>query len=189
MEHIIPLIEIPEINTNRVCKIYKPRRNEIDRNFRKLYRFNPENVDYLVENLLPIYGETRGGAVSNLQKIKCFLRYVGDPGFQTGVGEDLGLNQSSVCRSIWYTCQHIATKADEWIKFPSTIDEMQVAQKLWSSKYIFPNAIGALDCTHIVMKKPTEFGDEYVNRKNVCSFNVQATVDANEVFSIHQYQL
>lgn len=55
---MIPLIEISENVTNRLCKIYKPRRNEVERNFRKLYRFNPENVNFLFENLVPIYEET-----------------------------------------------------------------------------------------------------------------------------------
>lgn len=49
---------------------------------------------------------------------------------------------------------------------------------MWQSKYMFPNTIGAIDCTHILLKKPTLHGDEYVNRKGLCSINVQATCDA-----------
>lgn len=60
---------------------------------------------------------------------------------------------------------------------------METAKRLWSQKFKFPNAIGALDCTHVQIKKPTEFGDEYVNRKGWCSFNIQATCDASEMFT------
>ena len=37
--------------------------------------------------------ETRGRALSNKQRMEGFLRHVGDPGFQTGVGEDIGIHQ------------------------------------------------------------------------------------------------
>ena len=33
--------------------------------------------------------ENRGGTLSNKQKMEVFLRYVGDPGFQIGVGKDI----------------------------------------------------------------------------------------------------
>ena len=33
--------------------------------------------------------EKRGGTLSNKQKMEVFLRYVGDPGFQIGVGKDI----------------------------------------------------------------------------------------------------
>ena len=36
--------------------------------------------------------ETKGGALSNKQRMEVFLRHVGDPGFQTGVGEDMGIH-------------------------------------------------------------------------------------------------
>ncbi|KAJ8932433.1 hypothetical protein NQ318_023651 [Aromia moschata] len=45
-------------------------------------------------------GERRGGAICNVDKMKIFLRYVGDPGFQTGVGEDIGVHQTSVSKVV-----------------------------------------------------------------------------------------
>ena len=41
-------------------------------------------------------------------------------------------------------------------------------------------AIGAVDCTHMHIMKPSEFGDECVNRKGKTTINVQMTYDANE---------
>lgn len=54
---------------------------------------------------------------------------------------------------------------------------------MWRLKYKFPCAIGALDCTLIPIKKPSHHGDEYVCRKNFAAFNVQATCDANYMFT------
>lgn len=69
--------------TPRAKKVYNERRiDEDNRNFRKLYRFSPENIDFLVENFMSDYYETRGGALPNKTKMKIFLRYIGDPGFQ-----------------------------------------------------------------------------------------------------------
>lgn len=82
INHIVPPINLPNLNGNRTVKIYKNRRNRVEANFKYLYRFNSENVDFLVDEFLPEYTETRGGAVSNVQKMKSFLRYIGDPGFQ-----------------------------------------------------------------------------------------------------------
>jgi hypothetical protein len=43
--------------------------------------------------------------------------------------------------------------------------------------------IGAIDCTHVRITKPHENGDDYVNRKNYPSINVQATCNAEEKFT------
>lgn len=82
LNHIIPPLDLPNLNVNRTVKIYKSRRNAIESNFKNLYRFDSENVDFLVREFLPEYTETRGGAITNKQKVKSFLRYIGDPGFQ-----------------------------------------------------------------------------------------------------------
>ncbi|XP_065078038.1 putative nuclease HARBI1 [Ochlerotatus camptorhynchus] len=135
--------------------------------------------------------------------MKCFLRYVGDPGFQVtfnfcenesafihclihpqvGVGEDLGVHQTTVCKTIWSVCKAIVDKSAEWIHFPNTAVEMEQEKKSWQRKYRFPSAIGAIDCTHILIKRPGNYKDEFVNRKGLNSFNVQATCNATEQFT------
>lgn len=66
----------------RTKKNYKIRRDGDEKNFRQLYRFTRENVQALVNCFMPESEETRGGALTNEQKMKTFLRYIGDPGFQ-----------------------------------------------------------------------------------------------------------
>lgn len=66
-------------------KKYRTRRNSDESDFRRLYRFDRENFDFLVNHFL-FNGEQgeemRGGSLNSAQKMKIFLRYVGDPGFQ-----------------------------------------------------------------------------------------------------------
>nr|CAI5851609.1 unnamed protein product [Callosobruchus analis] len=74
-------------------------------------------------------------------------------------------------------------KAHLWIKFLSTNDEIREAQHLWQQVYMFPAAIGVVDCTHGRISKPGQFGDEYINMKGIASINVQATCSAQEKFT------
>lgn len=168
------------LNLVRQPKIYHERR--ANNNFKQLYRFSEENVDWLASEFLVPHHETRGGALTNQQKMKIFLRYMADPGFQIGVGEDVGIHQSTVSNTIWEVGQQIYAKANDWIKFPSSNNELAKAMRSWQEKKTFPHAIGAIDCTHVMIKKPSVFGDEYINRKGKASFNVQAICDANAKF-------
>lgn len=102
---------------------------------------------------------------------------------QSGVGEDVGTSQSCVSRNFWFVCDRIFEKANEFIQFPSNNDEFIRAKNEWSTKYIFPNAIGALDCTLIEIMKPSSFGDEFVCRKGYAALNVQMTCDAKEMIT------
>ena len=71
----------------------------------------------------------------------------GDPGFQTGVGKDMGIHQSAVSRTFATVVEAIVTKADTWIQFPADPADFQAAKDDWQNKFAFPCAIGALDCT------------------------------------------
>lgn len=127
--------------------------------------------------------ETRGGALSNIDKIRLYLRFCADPGFQNGIATDIGVNQSTVSRTIAEVAKLISAKASEWIKFPKDADEIKDAQMKWQANYCFPFAIGVIDCTHIKIKKPTNQSDEYICRKGFHSINVQATCDGKELFT------
>ena len=60
------------------------------------------------------------------------------------------------------------------INFPQTDLGIDPAKQERQNKYSFPAAIGALDCTHVKIKKPKNFGNEHINRKGYASINVQA---------------
>jgi hypothetical protein len=149
-----------------------------------LYRFDEVNVQWMATYFMgQEKNEKRGGALSNVDKLKIFLRCVGDPGFQTGVAEDIGIHQTTVSKIIVEIMDKILPKASTWIKFAQTEAKIQNAKREWLDKYNFPAAIGVIDCTHIRIVKPSVHGDEYINRKGFPSINVQATCNSEEWFT------
>lgn len=112
-----------------------------------------------------------------------YVTFIKPSFFKVGVGEDLGVHQTTVCKTIWTVCKAIVHKADDWIHFPNTPEAVEEAKKMWQVQRTFPSAIGAIDCTHILIKRPGNFKDEFVNRKGLNSFNVQATCNAKEQFT------
>ncbi|CAH1963182.1 unnamed protein product [Acanthoscelides obtectus] len=70
---------------------------------------------FLVEN-----EETRGGALSCIHKMKICLCYLGDPGYQQGIGQELGVSQATVSRTVDRSVNSIVAQSNEWIKFPTT---------------------------------------------------------------------
>nr|CAH7724813.1 unnamed protein product [Callosobruchus chinensis] len=115
--------------------------------------------------------------------MKIFMRYVRDPGYQTGVAEDIGNHQTSASKVVTKFAVQMIEKCGRWIKFPSTPADVTEAKRRWQRKYTFPCAVGVIDCTHIKIKKPRLHGDEYINRKGYHSINVQATCNADEGFT------
>lgn len=111
------------------------------------------------------------------------LRYLSDPRFQKGIGQELGVSQTTVSRTVTAVIDSMVVQSNYWIKFPSTNNAPMDAKQLWQSKYRFPTAIGVVDCTHVGILKPNRHGDEYVNRKGYPTLNVQATCDAREMFT------
>ena len=71
-----------------------------DRDFKALFRFEEENVQWLADRFLGQNDETRGGALTSLHKMKICLRCLGDPGYQMGIGQELGVSQATVSLNI-----------------------------------------------------------------------------------------
>ncbi|CAH1956019.1 unnamed protein product [Acanthoscelides obtectus] len=95
--------------------------------------------------------------------MKICLRYLGDPGYQQGIGQELDVSQATVSRTVDRVVNSIVAQSNEWIKFPTTNHELTEAKRIWQSMYKFPTAIGVIDCTHIGILKLKRHGDEYIN--------------------------
>lgn len=61
--------------------------------------------------------------------------------------------------------------------------EVLEAKQDWQLRFKIPSVIGVVDCTHVRIPKPNQDGDQYINRKNYPSLNVQATCNAKEWFT------
>lgn len=137
----------------------------------------------MAEHFLGESTETRGGAVSNKQKMENLLRTLGDPGFQVSVGAVGGVHQTTVSKTLKGVMSKVLENMDNWIRFPATDNEIDAAVLKWSQKMHFPHVFGAIDCTHVRIKKPHANGDEYCNRKGYTSINVQTTCNSSEQFT------
>ncbi|CAH1958569.1 unnamed protein product [Acanthoscelides obtectus] len=115
--------------------------------------------------------------------MKICLCYLGDTGYQQGIGQELGVSQATVSRTVGRVVNSIVAQSNEWIKFPTTNHELMEVKRIWQSMYKFPTAIGVIDCANIGILKPNRNGDEYINQKGKPTLNVQATCDAREMFT------
>ncbi|KAG8332164.1 hypothetical protein J6590_028149 [Homalodisca vitripennis] len=104
----------------RARKFYSERR-EITR-CKELLRFESESLDFLAHEFLPENEETRDGS---------FLRFVGDPGFQSGIGEDMG----TVCKTIDSVLNNIEERSVNWIHFPARNNKINEAKLLWQRRF------------------------------------------------------
>jgi hypothetical protein len=66
------------------------------------------------------HGETRGGALSPELKMKTLLKYLADPGFQSGIGEELGIHQFTVSKTITEVMHAVNNRTDFGFIFLAT---------------------------------------------------------------------
>lgn len=126
------------LNLRREKQVYKYRTTADSRDYKTLYRFSEANVEWLSQYFLGESEQRRGDALTPKQRIQIFLRYMADPGFQSGIAEETNVHQ---------------TKPRLWVKFPSSAQEIAEAKAQWQRRFKFPTCIGGLDCTHVRIPK------------------------------------
>ncbi|XP_063971487.1 putative nuclease HARBI1 [Lytechinus pictus] len=98
--------------------------------------------------------------------------------FQKMHGDEATISQSSMCRIIKDASEAIATRKRQYMRFPSTREEVDATQRQFYQYCRFPGVIGAIDGTHVNIRSPD--GDQaiyFLNRKNRYSINVQVVCD------------
>ena len=152
--------------------------------YRRVFRFSEENVVRLCDEFLGHENIRRGHGLTRKEKMECFLRYVGDPGFQINVGEKLRVNQGTISRAVHEVTTKICQKAADWITFPRTDREMARKQEQWLQKFNHPHCIGVIDGSLVPIKRPPAncHPDEYVCRKGFTAINTLVVCDSVERF-------
>ncbi|CAH0731066.1 unnamed protein product, partial [Brenthis ino] len=187
---MVDLIDIEDIEAAEMLEL--PRRHNrsrvrvnpimelSDEGFRQKYRFKRyamKIVDLVKEDLTR---DGRGCPVSPEIQVCCALRSWARHEIQDDTADLHGVSQpfiSKICKNIAET---IARKSHTFIKMPATLREQEEPMQKFRRVANFPIVIGAIDCTHIKIKKPSEDGGQlYINRKGFASINVQVVCDAD----------
>ncbi|XP_016992707.2 putative nuclease HARBI1 [Drosophila takahashii] len=118
---------------------------------------------------------TRSYALSPEDKLLLALRFYACGNFLIAVGDFCKMSTSSACRAIKEVSLNIAALSREYIMFGEPRKVIEDFQKI--SK--FPNVMGAVGCTHIRIKSPSQNQYEaFRNRKGYFSLNVQIASSA-----------
>ncbi|XP_067098567.1 LOW QUALITY PROTEIN: putative nuclease HARBI1 [Osmerus mordax] len=152
------------------------------------YRLTGDGNRYLCRLLGPkIQHRTgRSHALTIPQMVCVALRFFASAMFLYFVGDAETVNKGTICRTVRSVCLALKSLAQIFITFPGH-RRMCYIKEDFHKIAGFPNVIGALDCTHIRIKRPSGAHEgDYVNRKSFHSSNItsfQMICDAACIFT------
>ena len=167
------------------CQEKKYRMHDIDlRNFsedelKSRFRFGRDSIIFLVELLREDLERqtSRNHALSPTVQVLLVLRFFASGSFLQVIGDTVGLPKCTVSWTIRDVSAALISKWNEFIHWPTTVNEIERVKEGFFHKGGFPGVIGCVDGTHIRLQCPSQNEADYVNRKGYHSINVQAICD------------
>ncbi|XP_024878548.1 putative nuclease HARBI1, partial [Temnothorax curvispinosus] len=157
-----------------------------NKEFVQLFRLNKAAATKLIEIVEPhLAPQTRISAINLTTKVTTALRFFASGSYQLNIGKNIymGVSQPTVSRCIHEIINVVSREEimNEWIKFLSTLAELNELRAQFYRKFEFPGTIGCIDCTHVAIFPPANNNVHpehiYINRKGYHSINTQLICD------------
>ena len=115
----------------------------------KKFRFHRQFIFELAEEVSQDseFALPRNGPLTPVLQVCLVLRFYATGSFQSVVGEVIGVDQSSACRTITMVTDALMLRVRDWIKMPTQAEANRQKQKFYAMKAI-PSVIGCIDSTH-----------------------------------------
>ncbi|XP_057654873.1 LOW QUALITY PROTEIN: putative nuclease HARBI1 [Diorhabda carinulata] len=118
--------------------------------------------------------------VSPMNQLLTTLRFYASNGHQIGIGDLMGIHQTTACRIISRVSRTIAMLRPNYIQMPENHAQLLHTQQEFYHRARFPRVVGCIDCTHIKINSPGgEDPEIFRNRKGIFSINTQVVGNAN----------
>ncbi|XP_063801091.1 putative nuclease HARBI1 [Pseudophryne corroboree] len=144
------------------------------------YRLHPaliRDLCHLLErDLQPSTG--RSHALPVYVKVTAALDFYTSGTFQTPAGDAAGISQASMSRCVTQVTEAIVRRAHKFIRFPRGHIQHKTAARDFQRLHGFPGTVGAVGCTHVALKPPSDHESQYRNRWRYHSMHMQAVCDA-----------
>ncbi|XP_059221894.1 putative nuclease HARBI1 [Stomoxys calcitrans] len=163
-------------------RVYKERVDPFsipDHHFKAKYRFKKstaKKIIGLIKNDIEL--SKRGHGTPAELQVMIALRCWGCREVQDDAGDLHGLAQPTVSRICNRVSRALARHGMEYINMPTSLEEQAVIMRDFKAIRNFPGVIGAIDGTHVKIKKTGgDLAQYYINRKGFYSLNVQVVCD------------
>ncbi|XP_067272573.1 putative nuclease HARBI1 [Pseudorasbora parva] len=171
---------VEDVNVPR--RIFRDRENPLDHlsdeKLLREYRFDRRGI-YEIANKLEgdlDHVTQRNHSLPSVLQLLIALRFFATGSFQSVVGDVFHVHKSSVSRVIHRVAGALCRHLSQTVTFPSRV-ELDAIQTSFFRKAGFPRISGVIDGTHVRIQAPRTHEDQYVNRKNYHSVNVQLVCD------------
>uniref|UniRef100_A0A8C5LP40 Putative nuclease HARBI1 n=1 Tax=Leptobrachium leishanense TaxID=445787 RepID=A0A8C5LP40_9ANUR len=152
-----------------------------DSTCRKRYRLNRDQLfslyEILKDELEP--KELMHIELPGMTKMLSCLQYLASGSFQNTAADLGGIDQSTFSNLLNCFLIVLRGKYQDYIGFPSTSKGWRDIKLGFFKLGGIPNVLGAIDCTHMEIKAPSQDAEAYLNRELFYSLNVQMVCDAD----------
>ncbi len=136
-----------------------------DSSFEHHFRLNKSTFNDLLHELnLQVI---RNSSIPPVLQLAVTLQFYATGSYQYILGDLRKLSQPSVCRIIRRVYRRIAALSKKYIKFPQSPEKIKEVTEKFREKVRIPCIIGAIDSTHVRIKRPTQNGHLFYNRKGL----------------------
>ncbi|XP_030076105.1 putative nuclease HARBI1 [Microcaecilia unicolor] len=144
------------------------------------YQLNPEMIrdlcHILERDLQPSTG--RSHALPVYVKVTAALNFYTSGTFQTPAGDAAGISQASMSRCVAQVTAALVRRANIYICFPFSAQQRESTRQEFLAVAGFPHVLGAVGCTHVALKPPSDHENLYRNRQRYHSMNMQLVCNA-----------
>mgnify|MGYP002804379298 FL=1 len=144
------------------------------------FRMCERSFNHLCDELMPYLQKQNAHlrkALSVKVRVAVTLYYLSDEGRYRKTANAFGISVATVSIIVREVCRAVTFLGRKYISLPTTSHDVQHYVSNFYLRHGFPQCIGAIDGTHINIKKPKENSSDYINRKGRYSLNVQALCD------------
>ena len=122
-------------------------------------------------------------AIDPVKQVAITLYYLSDEGHLCKTANVFGISRQTVSKIVRKVCKAITVYlGPKYVKLPFIEQEVNDLVKKFHRAHGFPQCLGAIDGTHILINHPRVNPTDYINRKSSYTLNVQATCDYNYCF-------